>query len=118
MSSESAAIAAITAIVMTVGVRVITASLVDRKKKELVDINAALRDTREALNFAAERSRVAVEVMSFSVRQRKDLVQRVEDAREDLLSLVEEENNAEGKPGESEEIVEVKLPRHMREQDE
>ena len=116
MSVENATMAAIVLIIMALGARILTTTLLAGRKKEISKITAALRGARAELEFAKERTKAAESVISFSERQKRDLIEQIGYTREDL-KILEAEAEAEAEPKEPGERPDPKLPRHLREMD-
>lgn len=96
MSQDTATLAALILIVVAIGVRVMTGSLLLDRKKALTDILAQLRATRVELEFARERKKAAEDVVHFAERQKMDLQRQIEKTKEDLKILAEAGGKEDG----------------------
>ena len=116
MSADSATLLAAILIIVVIGVRIVTGSILNSSKRALAEVNGRLRAVRVDLEFARERRKAAENVLYFSERQKEDLYGKIELHKEDLETMEKEEaGGAEG--GEEGDEDATLVPRHMRTRD-
>jgi chromosome segregation ATPase len=96
-------------ITVVIGLKVITGSSLNRKRKALATIHEKLRDIRIELEHASERTKAAGNETSFQERRMRELAMLIDDAQMDLAELASSESGSEPK-----ESGDPQLPRHMR----
>ncbi len=96
-------------ITVVIAVKVITGTLLNRKRKELSAIRQELLAARARLEHADQRHQAAESIMSFGERQKADLRHRIELCTEELEQLT-----TSGSEGEVKERVDPEVPLHMR----
>ena len=115
MSADSATLLAAILIIVVIGVRIVTGSLLNSSKRALAEVNGRLRAARTELDFARERRKAAENVLYFSERQKEDLAGKIQMHQQDLEAL--EAEDEEGKEGEEGAPDGTLVPRHMRARD-
>ena len=96
-------------ITVVIGVKVVTGTVLNRKRKALSAIRQDLLAARERLDHANQRHQAADSVLSFGERQKNDLHHRIELCTQEL-----EELTTSGSEENADERAEPEVPLHMR----
>ena len=96
-------------ITVLIAVKVVTGTALNRQQKKLAAIRQELQAARGRLDHCNQRHQSAESVMSFSERQKADLLRRIEQCTQEL-----EELTASDSEGEAKERADPEVPVHMR----